>query len=69
MSIEEIVTAAVVAFVGILVIFTIFTGIVMAKAKADCLAEGFPRYSVTWDFKTYCIGYDGAIHPVVKEQK
>lgn len=36
------------------------------KAEADCLAQGFPKASVTWKFDTYCIGYDGAVKPVVK---
>lgn len=39
-----------------------------AKAYESCLAQGFPKYTMTWNFRVFCLGYDGVVHPVVKER-
>ena len=44
-------------------------GFYQAMAREKCLEMGFPKYTMTWNFRTFCLGYDGVMHPVVKEAK
>ena len=39
------------------------------RAEARCLEKSYPKARVTWNLRTYCIGYDGMVHPVVVEDK
>ncbi len=40
-----------------------------AMAREKCLDMGFPKHTMTWNLRVFCLGYDGALHPVVKESK
>lgn len=51
------------------VVASIGLGIFYGKADESCLAMGYPKYRVTWNFRVFCTGYDGVLHPVVREAK
>lgn len=33
----------------------------LLNVEAKCLERGYPKSSVTWNFKTYCMTLDGAV--------
>lgn len=70
MSDTEKGTAVVVTlFLAVLLTTVIALSLWEAKAREYCLEKGFPKYTRTWNFRVFCIGYDGAVHPVVEERK
>jgi len=42
---------------------------VMLKTEADCLRQGFPKYSVSVGLERYCMNMQGAVTTVVVPQK
>ena len=42
---------------------------VMLKTEADCLRQGFPKYSVSIGLERYCLNMQGAVTTVVVPQK
>lgn len=57
---------------GMLAAFVMFMFVLMAvmlKTEADCLRQGFPRYSVSIGLERYCLNIQGAVTTVVVPQK
>lgn len=63
MNLMEKIVVGAIAFILTAVIVSV---VLDAGIKADCLRQGFPKHAMNWKFDGYCLGYDGAIHPVVK---
>lgn len=53
--------------VGILVAAFVYLPVELS-AQAACLAKGFPRAQVTWNFDRYCTTLDGAVTVRVEPQ-
>jgi len=42
-----------------IILYLIIGGVIILRAEALCLEQGFPSSSVTWNLKSYCISlYD-----------
>lgn len=64
---EKIVLFLLAAPATLLTIWTI-TGLVIAmNAQVECLEQGYPEVVVTYNYDTYCVGYEGVVNPVVEE--
>lgn len=46
--------------VGLILLAAIYTPVSLA-ASAGCLAKGYPKSAVTWDFKKYCMNLEGTV--------
>ena len=42
---------------------------VMLKTEAECLRQGFPKYSVSVGLESYCLNLQGVVTTVVVPQK
>lgn len=54
---------------GCSAIWALISVIILAAASADCLERGHPEATITYDLKTYCISYEGAVRPVVEQSQ
>jgi len=54
---------------GLSLVGIVSLSIFYARANESCLVMGFDKYRVTWNFRVFCVGYDGVLRPVTKEVK
>lgn len=67
--IERIIGGVLAAFALLVAVMMFVYLPVMLKTEADCLRQGFPKYSVSVGLERYCLNMQGAVTTVVVPQK
>ena len=50
-----------ISIMSVLLGYVLILLVVIAAAKVDCLENGYPETTITWNLKTYCINLDGVV--------
>lgn len=68
-AVDDILVPVVLSLLVAILVWIGVMGIALAKARAECLKQGYPHTAVTWQFDAYCIGLDGQTRTEVKPLK
>ena len=71
-TIEKVVIGFAIALVTPMVLLFVWATVslpLMMETDRRCLAAGYPKSSVTWNWETYCLNLDGSVTVRVDRQQ